>query len=235
MIKNVLFDLDGTLLPMDMKAFQKSYFGNIAKTLAPLGYAPQDTVFGVLRGVERMTANDGIETNETRFWEGFSEVLGADVREKTEAVLDRYYREQFDAERANCMIASESAETIRLLKDKGYRVVLATNPLFPQIATQKRIRWVGLEPEEFEVYTSYEDWHYCKPNPKYFAEVCERLELDPAECLMVGNDVQEDMVAEQLGMQVFLMPACLINRNDADYARYPQGDFRDLLRFVEEN
>jgi len=31
----------------------------------------------------------------------------------------------------------------------GFRVALATNPIFPAIATEKRIRWAGLTPEDF--------------------------------------------------------------------------------------
>ena len=50
---------------------------------------------------------------------------------------------------------------------------------------------------------------------------------------MVGNDVQEDMVAEQLGMKVFLMTDDLINRDGGDISRYPQGGFEDLLEYLE--
>ena len=234
MIKNVWFDLDGTLLPMELKVFQKSYLGSIAKTLAPFGYDPQAVIAGVMHGVDCMAKNDGTMTNEERFWEGFAEALGPDVREKTEAPLDAYYLQRFDNERNSCGFDPQSAQVVRLLKAQGYRVVLATNPMFPRIATEKRVRWVGLEPEDFEVCTAYEDWHYCKPNPKYYAEICERFGMEPTECLMVGNDVQEDMVAEKIGMKTFLLTACLINRNDADYSRYPQGDFTDLLRFIEK-
>ena len=41
MIKTVLFDLDGTLLPMDQDNFVKAYFKNLAIKLAPHGYDPQ--------------------------------------------------------------------------------------------------------------------------------------------------------------------------------------------------
>ena len=35
--KAILFDMDGTLLPMDQNVFMKHYFGEMAKVLAPLG------------------------------------------------------------------------------------------------------------------------------------------------------------------------------------------------------
>ena len=118
--------------------------------------------------------------------------------------------------------------------DKGYRLVLATNPIFPAIATESRIRWAGLEPKDFEFYTTYENSGYCKPNPDYYREILNRLQVSPGECLMVGNDVTEDMVAETLGMKVFLLTDCLINKEEKDISVYPNGSFEQLLAFVEQ-
>ena len=33
----------------------------------------------------------------------------------------------------------------------------------------------------------------------------QKLNVSPEECLMVGNDVSEDMIAETIGMKVFLI------------------------------
>ena len=115
----------------------------------------------------------------------------------------------------------------------GLRTVLATNPLFPSIATEHRIRWAGFELDDFEFYTTYENSRSCKPNPKYYLEVLERAGARPEESLMVGNDVQEDMIAEKLGMKVFLLPKLLINRDGADISAYPHGDFDDLIEYIE--
>ncbi len=51
---------------------------------------------------------------------------------------------------------------------------------------------------------------------------------------MVDNDVNEDMVAETVGMKVFLMTDCLLNKSDKDISRYPKGGFADLLKFIDE-
>ena len=97
-----------------------------------------------------------------------------------------------------------------------------TNPIFPAVATESRIRWAGLEPEEFALYTTYENTSYCKPNPAYYRDLIRRLSLDPQRCLMVGNDVSEDMeAASAAGMQVFLLTDCLINRKERDIRVYP--------------
>lgn len=105
--------------------------------------------------------------------------------------------------------------------------------MFPAIATESRTRWAGLQPEDFALYTTYENFRYCKPNLDYYREILTKLGCAPEECLMVGNDVGEDMVTRELGMQVFLLTPCLINKSGADISAYPNGGFDDLLRFVE--
>ena len=142
------------------------------------------------------------------------------------------YQEEFDKVRAVCGYTPEAAETVRALKEKGYRVILATNPIFPAIATQKRIRWAGMEPEDFELITTYNNIGYCKPNLDYYRAVIGKLGVKAEECLMVGNDVQEDMITEQLGMKVFLLTRDLINRGDEDISSYPQGGFDELLEYL---
>ena len=99
---------------------------------------------------------------------------------------------------------------------------------------RSRIRWAGLEPEDFELYTTYENIGYCKPNPDYYREILRRIGLAPEECMMVGNDVGEDMIAETLGMRVFLLTDCLINKTGEDIGKYPNGGFNELLQAVRE-
>ena len=110
--------------------------------------------------------------------------------------------------------------------------MLATNPLFPAIATESRIRWAGLNKDDFELYTTYENSCFCKPNLDYYREILSRLGLQPEECLMVGNDVGDDMVARELGMQVFLLTDCLINKTNADLSQYPHGGFDELMAYI---
>ena len=50
---------------------------------------------------------------------------------------------------------------------------------------------------------------------------------------MIGNDVSEDMIAEKLGMKVFLLTDCLINKKEADISVYPHGDMDALFRFID--
>lgn len=227
-IKMILFDLDGTLLPMDQEVFVKTYLGLLAKKLAPYGYEPDKLIQAVWAGTAAMVKNDGKESNEERFWQTFAQVYGVDAK-KDIAVFDDFYRNEFAGVKEVCGYHPKAAETVRVLKEKGFRVALATNPIFPQIATAQRIRWTGLTPEDFELFTTYENSHYCKPNLSYYEEVLERLGVTPQECLMVGNDVSEDMIAEKLGMKVFLLTDCLINKENKDLSKYPSGSFEQLL------
>lgn len=231
MIKTILFDLDGTLLPMDQDEFLQDYFGRLVKKMIPHGYAPKRLTKSIWACTEAMVQNDGKVTNEEIFWERFSEIYGGDVRKDEPAFLE-FYQNDFQEVRNSCGFDPRSSETIQELKNQGYRLILATNPLFPAIATHSRIQWAGLEPEDFEWITTYENASCCKPNPDYYREILDKLNLQPEECLMVGNDVEEDMIAELLGMQVFLLTDCLINKHQKNIDGFPHGSFPELLQFV---
>ena len=79
MITTVLFDLDGTLLPMDNDAFTKGYFKLLAAKLAPHGYEPRQLVDAIWAGTAAMVQNDGRETNEAAFWKRFAGIYGDKV------------------------------------------------------------------------------------------------------------------------------------------------------------
>lgn len=231
MITTVLFDLDGTLLPMDQEVFVRDYLKRMAIKLAPHGYDPNLLTKAVWAGTGAMVKNDGQISNEELFWQVFNGVMGKDCRADEPIFLD-YYHNEFQLVKEVCGFAPKAAQVIDVLKAAGKQVVLATNPLFPAIATQSRARWAGLTPEDFVLITTYENSAFCKPNPDYYREILGKLNLKPEECLMVGNDVQEDMVARMLGMEVFLLTDCIINRDGTDISRFPNGGFDDLLAFL---
>ena len=231
-IKYILFDLDGTLLPMDQEVFVKAYFGKLTAKLAPLGYEAGALVKAIWAGTEAMVKNDGSCLNEEAFWRCFREIFGERV-EADKPVFEDFYRNEFQQAKAVCGHDRRAAEIVRGLKERGLRPVLATNPIFPAIATESRIRWAGLEPEDFVFYTTYENACHCKPNLAYYRDILARLGAAPEECVMVGNDVQEDMAARELGMKVFLLTDCLIDRADTDLTQYPHGGFDELAAFLK--
>ena len=233
MLKAVLFDLDGTLLPMDQDTFMKDYFGRLIRRLAPLGYTAEGFLAAMKAGIAAMVTNDGSRTNEEAYWDAYTAVSGKEILNHM-SVFEDFYENEFDEVAAVCGCNPKAAELVHGLKEKGVRVILATNPLFPRIATQKRIRWAGLTPEDFELYTTYEDIGTCKPNPDYYREVLARTGLDAADCIMVGNDVAEDMIAgEKAGLRGFLLTDCLINTPRADVNDFPHGGFEELKAFID--
>ena len=232
MIKNILFDLDGTLLPMDQDKFANGYFSRLVKKLAPLGYDPQKTVDGIWSGTAAMVKNNGGITNEEAFWIKFEEFFGKEAL-KDKPVFDEFYRNEFNDVKSDCGFNPAAAETVKELKQKGFKLILATNPIFPAVATESRIEWAGLDKADFELYTTYENSHYCKPNPAYYGEILEKLSLKPSECLMVGNDAAEDGAAQKLSIKVFFLTDCLINKKGIDINAYPNGSFSELIKFID--
>lgn len=230
-ITTILFDLDGTLLPMDQDTFIKAYFGGLAKKLVPHGYESESLFKAIWDGTIAMVKNTGEKNNEAVFWDVFSSRYGEKAKQDI-CYFDEFYANDFCHVQKACGYNPKAAGMIKAVKDKGFRVVLATNPLFPSTATEQRITWAGLKPSDFELFTTYENSNYCKPNPDYYTDIMKKLGVTPEECLMVGNDVGEDMIADKLGAKVFLLTDCLINKDDADISIYPNGSFDELFAFI---
>ena len=230
--KVVLFDLDGTLLPMDQDDFIKAYFGGLVKMLAVHGYDPEIVTKSIWAGTGAMMKNNGECTNEDTFWKNFAGFFGDKVYDDA-PYFEEFYRTEFQKVADVCGFAPQANEVIQALKKANTRIVLATNPLFPAVATYSRIRWAGMKPEDFELVTTYENSRYCKPNLKYYEDILATIGVAPEECLMVGNDVSEDMIAEKLGMKVFLLTDCLINKDNVDISKYPNGSFGELMEFLK--
>ena len=176
-LTTILFDLDGTLLPMDNDEFTRGYFKLLAAKMAPLGYEPKRLVDAVWTGTAAMVKNDGSRSNETAFWQAFGQIYG-DRAQADRPIFEAFYENEFQNARAICGFDPAAAQSVRELKRSGFGV-------------------------------------------------------DPAACLMVGNDVTEDMVARTLGMRVFLLTDHIINRQNEPIDRYPHGSFPELMAYID--
>ena len=232
-IKAVLFDLDGTLLPMDQDTFVKCYFGKLVTRMSDYGFEPQRLMKTIFSGVSAMIKNNGEKTNEERFWEVLSAEYG-DIIEENKINFEKFYINDFDSVSEVCKFTPKSLEIVNFVKARGFRTALATSPLFPSIATEKRMGWAGLKPSDFEFYTTFENYKHAKPNIEYYYDVLRAMDLKAEECLMVGNDVTEDMIAASIGMRVFLLTDYLINRNNIDISQFDRGGFDELFEFIEK-
>ncbi|MBR6694093.1 MAG: HAD family hydrolase [Clostridia bacterium] len=231
-LTTVLFDLDGTLLPMDENLFIKVYFKNLAACLIPHGYDPEGLIAAIWEGTHAMMKNDGSRLNEAAFWDSFCARFGENAR-RDEPIFEDFYKNEFGRVREVCEYDSAANKAIKEIKALGLRTALATNPLFPRIATLSRIEWAGCDKDDFEVITTYENSRYCKPSREYYLEILKEMGVCPEECLMVGNNVDEDMIAKNLGMRVFLFPRCIINKDNADISAFPQGSFSELISYIK--
>ena len=232
MLTTVLFDLDGTLLPMDQDAFVNGYLKLMIQKMAPYGYSPEKLIGCIWKGTQAMYANSGAETNEALFWSIFEDSFGKKGL-ADQPLFEDFYRNEFQQAAQCCGFDPRAREAVAAIHAMGLTTALATNPLFPAVATESRVRWAGLQPEDFRLITTYENSHYCKPNPDYYREILSNLGLEPEQCVMVGNDAAEDLAAEGAGLRVFLLTDCLINKTNADLTQVPQGSFPELLTWLK--
>ena len=232
MLNTILFDLDGTLAPFIQDEFVHVYFKALVKRLIPMGYDGERLVEALWKGVDAMVANDGTQTNRQRFWEVFTRELGIQAL-ALESILDDFYAREFDGVRSVLKGETNRAPLIRGLREKGYTVVLATNPIFPAVAVETRLSWVGLAGADFAWVTTYENSRRSKPNPDYYRDILTRIGRRGEECLMIGNNPVDDMAALEAGMSVYLVTDCIENPGGVPVERYPHGSFQELEASLE--
>lgn len=229
----LLFDLDGTLLPMDTEKFINAYIKAIARYMQP--YLPsQEFVDHLLAATEAMIQdNDPSRTNEDVFTVDFFRRSGLPV-EDILPVFNKFYMEKF----TSLVSYTKPNHLARQILDQalsiGLELVIATNPVFPRIAIEERMSWAGIKDYPFKLVTSYEIMHFCKPYQEYYCEVLELLGAVPEQCLMVGNDVEEDMVAAEVGIHTYLVEDCLICRSRKPARIDYRGSLKDFLAFLKD-
>lgn len=231
MLDTFLFDLDGTLLPMDLDEFIKNYFYEIGKYF-------KDIIDGnilashIMTSTQAMIENLEPRPNEEIFMEYFGRLIEEEDLSEYKRRFDLFYDEKFDRVRKCAKDEPIIRKSIEVLKDKGYDLVIATNPIFPISAIHKRIEWAGLDIDDFSYISCYQKNYYCKPQRQFYQEILETINKQPHQCYMVGNDVQEDLVAGQLGMYTYLITDYMINRDDGQIECTHKGDYQDFYQFV---
>lgn len=231
MIKQILCDLDGTLIHFDHPLFVKRYVGLLSQKLA--AYVDPAEFSGHLLAATgaMIKSSDGSKTNADKFWEYMKSKTNYPFAQ-LEPLIDEFYQNDFH--QLKRMIALPKMKPV-LDKFAVLRlpVALATNPVFPKAAVHARLSWGGYKKEQFNLVTTYETSHFCKPNPAYYQEITGSLGVEPHECLMIGNDVAEDLPAGQIGVKTYLLTDALINSQNlavkADYI----GTAEDLLRDLD--
>ena len=227
----ILFDLDGTLLPMDNDAFTRGYLHLLAEAMKPHGYHEETMIPAMWRGVSAMIKNDGRESNMEAFCRKFGDLLGIDAKADI-PYFDAFYTRGFHKAKAFTSPSPLAKRAVELARRRAERVVLATNPLFPRVAIETRLGWAGLSPDDFDLITDYASFGTCKPNHAYYTAIMQAMGTDPARSLMIGNNADEDVrAASAAGLATYLLTDCLIG--DTEDLNTQSGSFDELLVYLE--
>ena len=232
MITTILFDLDGTLLPIDTEEFTEKYFMEISVKLKDY-FTPEQVVKNIWDSTMYMISNiDPDKTNEEAFFEDFYERINHKA-EILNPIFNDFYEKDFNNIREISTKSKYMIDAVALLKQKGYDLVVATNPLFPEKAILHRIEWAGLNKDDFIFISSLEKMHYCKPRLEFYEEVLDIIQKCPQHCMMVGNDIEEDMIAKNLGMKTYLIKDHIIGTITEDLIIDYKGNYEDFYEFVK--
>ncbi len=232
-MNTVLFDLDGTLLPMDMGLFTSIYFRELGEFFSDL-INPEEMVSFVLTATVEMINNTEDRSNEEVFTARFGRLIeGKGELDDFVQRFDKFYETVFIKTKDAVIETPVMRKCVEILRDKDYHLVIATNPIFPLKGIEHRIRWAGFEPSDFSYISYFEKNHYCKPQVKFYEEVLSDIGKKPEECLMVGNDVQEDVIAGKLGIETYLVTNQLIHRTGEEIKADHIGTYDDFYSFVQ--
>ncbi len=233
-INTIFFDLDATLVPYVQAELTEAYFGDLHKfAVKQLGSSQAERFDeAAMKGFHAMKQNDGSLSNIQRFRQVFYQVW-PDCPVDIEAFYEAFYNGPFEDVRRVVHYRGSEKKLLRGLREKGYKLVCATNPVFPLSANRRRMSWAGIEPADFDYVTNYDNCRYCKPSPGYFREAAVAVSAQPELCLMVGNDTMDDFGAIDAGLQVILITDYLHVRGDRPTEQADAMDFAAFLQFAD--
>lgn len=228
----VFFDLDGTLIFHDQTLFLNEYFKCISAYVKARGYDPKAFIDATMYGTGVVLANDGLRSNKAVFWDKFFNYYG-EYDEKIIEISDEFYVTEFKKLRQFSNENPLALKAVELAHKDGKKVVLATNPVFPMTAQLERMSWSGLSESDFDLITSYENSSFCKPNPNYFIEICRKIDVNPKNAIIIGNDEREDMkCGSEAGLMGFLATDCRIMAKDFLWTGQ-RGTFEQSLHILK--
>ena len=226
----LLLDLDGTLLDTNLDAFTPAYFQALSQHMAGQA-APGTMLPALLTGVNLMNeSEDPTRTLEEIFDADFYDTLGVSKQELIQHI-EEFYDEVFPTLSRHTRQKPHAVAFIDWALSCGFRIAIATDPLFPRKATHHRLRWAGLDPERFELISTFENFHFTKNHSAYYAEVLGQLGWPDGPVLMVGNDVTRDLIpAHRLGLKTFF-----VNEDSGSSPGFEagRGKLADLRRWLE--
>ena len=204
-ISTLLFDLDNTLIFMDENDFVISYASNAALYFKDIFPNSKDFVYHLLEGTKYMVSTHNNASNIQKFFQYFvPKCNGVSEDELLKRFLS-FYENDFDKVKTIVKTDKLVPKIFEKAIEKEFEIVIATDPLFPEIATLKRIKWAGLENfiEQIKLITYGEQFSTTKINIEYYEKIIELIDKKPSECLMIGNDLIKDGLASIIGMKFY--------------------------------
>lgn len=207
MLKAIVFDMDETLLSINLSAFIAVLMKEESFLLADVGRKNPLSVFAAYgRGLLEVNAadHDGERTNRQIFDDCIQRNTGIVLSDPVIADVLTYYESEILPQRNDRIIAAKpmpgALQMLDAVAARGLRTALFTNPSFSEACIRCRMGWAGIADAPFELVTYMENSHHCKPTASYYLESLEALGLAPEEAIMVGNDPKRDFPSPDCGL-----------------------------------
>jgi len=225
-IKAILFDLDGTLIEVEMDKFIPQYLKLLASNVAHLVRSSK-FISKLMIASQAVDKNDGSKTNEQVFEETFFPLIGY-PREEIDPYIDKFYEEDFSKLRQYTQQKPAARRVMEYIFKKGYIVVIATTPLLPETAMRQRLDWAGVGDFSYKLITTIENSYSNKPNLSYYQSILDFIDIPAEQCIMVGDEAK-DMVAANLGIKTYLVQS----DNTEMTPDIPEPNYRGTLADLE--
>ncbi len=227
MIQAILFDLEGTLISVDMTVFMRNYLGILAPRFAHL-ISPDKFSKQLLKSLETsQTDPKPGQTNMQTFYDDFTKATGHSLL-TLRPIFEEFYESDFPALRCLVQAIPQGAKVVEHAIQQGFITAVASNPVLPLSAMREHVRWAGLTPEHFKIVPAFDNFHYLKPKLDFYSEVAGSIGVSPESCLLVSGKSQ-DIVCRELGMKMFLVGS-IDSEAQTDYA----GTLEDLFRLISQ-
>lgn len=237
MLKAVLFDMDETLLDINLGAFCALWAKDVSGLVADIGRKnPLATLLRLGSAFYALNRNDRAGTDNRTNREFFdAEVLRTcDVDLSDPVIFDAlaYYEQEILPKKgfkvSGAAPRAGAHEAIEACAERGLKVALLTNPSFTEAGIRCRMGWAKIADAPFELVTTMDNCTRVKPSPVYYLESLEKLGLEPHEALMVGNDPKRDFPTPDCGLRT-----AYVGNGQDDRAIW-SGDMRDFAAALDE-
>ena len=235
----IFFDMDGTLLPLEVRDFLGPYYELLQAASVRAGFDAVRMRDAVNQGIFVMYEHPEGETNESAFWRVFYDTYfegrapSAKEQERMTAFMQDFYLHDFAQAGQAAVPNPAAARATEALARKGYPLYLTTMPMFPHSAIEWRMKWAACDIGLFSRVTTFDNSTAVKPSLVYYWENLALAGVPAERILMVGNNTEDDMAARLVGMDVYLVTDYLINPNDFDVNSVKHGSLEEFAAWAE--